>query len=157
MPQREGGVGLRAQSDLRGVAYLGSWLGCLEGVRDRCPATAVDQAAFQQGDHSWAAGLRDTLEELTATEVHLSEQGEVVRGERPGALWAWEDGCAPVAKAQRQLTRAVEAAALLRKFAPVSSQALWPTPERPLPAASLSSVTRLALALGGHKRRRRER
>ena len=53
--------------------------------------------------------LREALAELAAEGVHRAEQGEVVRGEPPGAGWPWKDGCAPVAKAQRALPRALEA------------------------------------------------
>ena len=46
LPLRDGGLGLRAQASLRGAAYLGSCLGNLDGVRERCPAGTASQARF---------------------------------------------------------------------------------------------------------------
>ena len=57
MPLREGGLGLRAQASLREAAYLGSWLGNLEGVRARCPEGTASQERFLHEDRDWARAL----------------------------------------------------------------------------------------------------
>ena len=109
LPVREAGLGLRAQASLRGVAYLGSWLGNLEGVRDRCPSGAASQDRFTTRDRAWARELRDVQTELEARGGYLLEQGEVsARRPADGWGWAWEEDAAPVPKAQHALTRALE-------------------------------------------------
>ena len=107
LPLRSGGLGLRAQASLRGVAYLGSWLGNLEGVRERCPTGTVSCGRFSEGDRAWARALTETQATLAAEGIHLSEQGEVVTG-LPQAGWAWGEDCAEVRQAQRALTKALD-------------------------------------------------
>ena len=107
LPLRLGGLGLRGQADLRGVAYLGSWLGNLEGVRERCPPDTASQARFTSKDRAWTRALAEELTAVAAEGVHLTEQGEVV-SEPPQASWAWEEDCAAVPKVQHALTKALE-------------------------------------------------
>lgn len=59
LPLRRGGLGLRAQEPLRGLAYLGSWIGNLEGVRDRCPSGVASRERFAAGDRAWARALTE--------------------------------------------------------------------------------------------------
>ena len=107
LPLRDGGLGLRAQASLRGVAYLGSWVGNLEGVRERCPAGTASQARFSQEDRAWARALTETQAALAATGVHLSEQGDVLPAP-PQASWDWGEDSAEVPHVQRTLTKALD-------------------------------------------------
>ena len=120
LPLRNGGLGLRAQASLRGVAYLGSWLGNLEGVRERCPTGTASRERFSEGDRAWARALTDAQTTLAAEGVHLSEQGEVLT-ELPQAGWDWGEDCAEVPQVQRALTKALDEkrrARLLSNLAP---------------------------------------
>ena len=107
LPLRDGGLGLRAQASLRGAAYLGSWLGNLDGVRERCPAGAASQERFSGGDRAWARALTAAQAALAAEGIYLSEQGEVLT-ELPQAGWDWGEECAEVRQAQRALTKALD-------------------------------------------------
>ena len=89
------------------MAYLGSWLGNVEGVRQRCPAGVAGPERFAAGDRGWARALNEAQNELAAEGVHLTGQGEVL-AEPPREVWAWEEGAAEVPQAQRALTKAVE-------------------------------------------------
>ena len=95
LPLREGGLGLRAQASLREAAYLGSWLGNLEGVRGRCPPETANKARFTEEDRDWARALTNAQAGLGAVGIHLTDQGEVVP-DPPQAAWAWDDDCAEV-------------------------------------------------------------
>ena len=77
LPLRQGGLGLRSQASLRDVAYLGSWLGNLEGVRERCPAGTASKERFATGDRAWARALTDAVAGLAADGVHLNDEGAV--------------------------------------------------------------------------------
>ena len=107
LPLRDGGLGLRAQASLRGAAYLGSWLGNLDGVRERCPAGTTSQERFSGGDRAWARALTAAQAALAAEGIYLSEQGEVLT-ELPQAGWDWGEECAEVRQAQRALTKALD-------------------------------------------------
>ena len=107
MPLRRGGLGLRAQEPLRGLAYLGSWIGNLEGVRDRCPSGVASRERFAAGDRAWARALTEAQAELAAEGVHLTDQGDVLSSP-PRAGWAWQDDSAEVPQVQRALTKALE-------------------------------------------------
>ena len=107
LPLRRGGLGLRAQEPLRGLAYLGSWIGNLEGVRDRCPSGVASRERFAAGDRAWARALTEAQAELAAEGVHLTDQGDVLSSP-PRAGWAWEDDSAEVPQVQRALTKALE-------------------------------------------------
>ena len=107
LPLRHGGLGLRAQASLRGVAYLGSWVGNLEGVRSRCPDGTASQDRFSNGDRTWARALTEAQAELAAEGVHLTDQGDVL-DELPRMGWNWEDGSAEVPQVQRKLTKALD-------------------------------------------------
>ena len=99
---------------------MGSWLGSLEEVRERCPAGVASQARFSQGDRAWATALTQTQEELAATGVHLSEQGEVLDAQ-PEASWDWGEDSADVPRVQHALTKALDKrkrATLLLDLAP---------------------------------------
>ena len=113
LPLRKGGLGLRAQASLRGAAYLGSWLGNLEGVRERCPAGTASRERFAEGDRAWARTLTEAPAELAAAGIHLSEQGEVVSG-APPAGWDWDEDCAEGRQVQRALTKALDGKARTR-------------------------------------------
>ena len=78
LPLRGGGLGLRSQASLREVAYLGSWLGNLEGVRERCPAGTASRERFAAGDRAWARALTKAQATLAREGVYLTEQGEVL-------------------------------------------------------------------------------
>ena len=120
LPLRSGGLGLREQASLPGVAYLGSWLGNLEGVRGRCPPGVASQARFTAGDRAWARALTDARTTLAAEGIHLSEQGEVLT-ELPQASWDWGEDCAEVPQVQRALPKALDEkrrARLLSNLAP---------------------------------------
>merc|ERR1711969_313331 len=107
LPLRLGGLGLRAQASLRGVAFLGSWLGNLEGVRERCPPGTASQARFSSGDRAWARALTETQNALAAEGIYLTDQGEVL-SDPPQASWAWGDDCAEVPRGRRALTKALD-------------------------------------------------
>ena len=103
LPLREGGLGFRAQASLREAAYLGSWLGNLEGVRERCPPGTASRARFTTGDRDWSRALTTAQAARAAEGVHLNDQGEGVP-DPPQAAWAWEDDSAEVPQVQRALT-----------------------------------------------------
>ena len=86
---------------------MGSWLGNLEGVRERCPAGVASKARFAAGDRAWARALTEAQAALAADGVHLTDQGDVL-GENPRATWAWEEDAAEVPQVQRALTRTLE-------------------------------------------------
>ena len=107
LPLRRGGLGLRSQASLRGVAYLGSWAGNLEGVRERCPLGTASKERFSSGDRAWTLALAEAQAELADAGIHLTDQGEVV-GAPPQAAWAWEDDAAEVPQVQKALTKALD-------------------------------------------------
>ena len=107
LPLREGGLGLRAQASLREAAYLGSWLGNLEGVRARCPEGTASQERFLHEDRDWARALANAQAALAARGVHLNDQGEVAPSP-PQAAWTWEDDGVEVPQVQRALTKALD-------------------------------------------------
>ena len=74
---RNGGCGLRSHAATRGPAYLGSWLGALPAVRERCPAGTASRAEATSGDAEWAAALRGALDELAGRGFYLDDDGEV--------------------------------------------------------------------------------
>ena len=120
LPLRGGGLGLRSQASLREVAYLGSWLGNLEGVRERCPAGTASRERFAAGDRAWARALTEAQATLGREGVYLTEQGEVL-SEPPRAAWAWSEGAAEVPQVQQALTKALDEkrrSALLQKLSP---------------------------------------
>jgi hypothetical protein len=107
LPLRAGGLGLRAQASLREAAYLGSWLGNLEGVRERCPSGTASAEHFANGDRAWARALAEAQTALAAHGVYLTEQGEVL-DTPPQAPWTWHEDADDVPRAQHALTKAVE-------------------------------------------------
>ena len=107
LPVRLGGCGLTSMQLVAPAAYLGSWLGNLEGVRERCPEGTASKARFTTGDRDWAKALTDALAILAEEGVHLNDQGEVAP-DPPQAGWTWEDDSAEVPQVQRALTKALD-------------------------------------------------
>ena len=104
---RNGGCGLRSHAATRGPAYLGSWLGALPAVRERCPAGTASRAEVTSGDADFATALRGALDELAGRGLFLDDDGEVTTDpERP--RWGWEDGCDALLHRQRELAHALE-------------------------------------------------
>ena len=62
------------------------------------------RAAYDAGEQSWAASLKQAAAELAADGVHLDQAG-VVTPDPPATPWAWEDGAPALEGRQRLLSR----------------------------------------------------